>query len=433
MGSRRRAKRPSSAATEVAEKKVDEEANTKEAETTTFSPKVSEHPASESNVEQPPALPLPAAEEPEAPAVAPAPKPSRRALQRLRGWEPVIKPPEGMAALPASPVVPTADVVWLDNSRRVTLIPNSGGGVHTRRGAANLAAVSPPTSYFVCTRDPLIKLVRAGTQSVHVITSLPPGGDPCSILDNVTSASSFTQRSGEAVTRGSNITSSFSSLSCFSRPREGLSGDSEGEGGEETGMGDEEELEEANGTNADARAASCRTQPSNKAVASTNSAEYGGTEADVGKGKKNATLKKSGNATPAATTAAATAPPTRIGVLSPAQAMLPPPYRRMRRLKRKLHITEETPAFAIHSELRDKMPQLFPKAPFSTEEDVLRSTIDWCDDITLMYTRLLWEFAPDEFLKRALQNQQQHDNEDNKKPKLTENLLPLHSLEEEEA
>ncbi|EKF37858.1 hypothetical protein MOQ_001936 [Trypanosoma cruzi marinkellei] len=333
-----------------------------------------------------------------------------------------------MAALPASPVVPTADVVWLDNSRRVTLIPNSGSGVHTRRGAANLAAVSPPTSYFVCTRDPLIKLVRAGTQSVHVLTSLPPGGDPCSILSSVPSVGSLTQRSGEAVTRGSNVTSSVSSPSYFSRPREELNGDSEGEGEEETGMGDEEELEEAHGTNTDARTASRRAQPSNTVDASRKSAEYRSTEVDVGKGKKNTASKKTGDATPAVA-----APPTRIGVLSPAQAMLPPPYRRIRRLKRKLHITEETPAFAIHSELRNKMPQLFPKAPLSTEEDVLRSTIDWRDDITLMYTRLLWEFAPEEFLKRALQNQPQNENGDTKRPKLTENLSPLHSPEEEEA
>lgn len=97
----------------------------------------------------------------------------------------------------------------------------------------------------------------------------------------------------------------------------------------------------------------------------------------------------------------------RIGTLSASQAMLPPPYRRNRRLKRKLDVTEDSPIFASHAELRDKASHIFARAPFSTDEDVLRSTIDWRDNPTLLYARLLWELAPREFLGIVTKRQEE--------------------------
>ncbi|ESL08990.1 hypothetical protein TRSC58_03297 [Trypanosoma rangeli SC58] len=416
MGSKRSTKRPSSTAKKVAEKEFDEKTKLTEPETTITSPAISENQASESYGENSSALLL---QPPEDPA-APTPKMSKRALKRMRGWEPVIKPPKDLADLPPASAVQTADVVWLDNSRSVTLIPNSSSGVHTRRGAANLAAVSPPASYLVYTRDPLIKMARAGSESVHVVTSIPPGGDPRSILSNVPSVSSLTQRSGETATRGPNVSSS---SSCLSRPQEEAKGESGSEGGGETAAGEEEEVEEADNANADASSHSVKSR--NEVNMSTSLVENHSSEASTGKQEKNAASKMSGDAM-----VNAAMPPTRIGGLSAPQAMLPPPYRRNRRLRRKLHITDETPVFFTHSELRDTMPQLFPKAPFSTEEDVLRSMLDWHEDLTLVYTRLLWELAPEEFLKRALQQQQQQDYGSSTRAKTSENLSSSDSLGE---
>ncbi|RNF12267.1 hypothetical protein TraAM80_00415 [Trypanosoma rangeli] len=414
MGSKRSAKRPSSTAKKVAEKESNEKTKLAEPETTTTSPAISENQASESYSENSPALLL---QPPEDPA-APTPKMSKRALKRMRGWEPVIKPPKDLADLPPPSAVPTADVIWLDNSRSVTLIPNSSSGVHTRRGAANLAAVSPPASYLVYTRDPLIKMARAGSKSVHVMTSIPPGGDPRSILSSVPSVSSLTQRSGETATRGPNVaSSSSSSSSCLSKPQEETKDESGSEGGGETAAGEEEEVEEAD----DADASSHSVKSKNEVNMSTSWVENHSSEASASKREKNEALKMSGDVM-----LNVAMPHTRLGGLSAPQAMLPPPYRRNRRLRRKLHITDETPVFFMHSELRDTMPQLFPKAPFSTEEDVLRSMLDWHEDLTLVYTRLLWELAPDEFLKRVLQQQQQQQQQQgdgcSTKAKTSENL-----------
>ncbi|KAH9580061.1 hypothetical protein LSM04_007243 [Trypanosoma melophagium] len=331
-----------------------------------------------------------------------APQLSKRALKRMRGWEPVIKPPENADALPA-PAAPTADVVWLDNSRSVTLIPNSNSGVHTRRGAANLAALSPPTSYLVYTRDPLIKMGRAGRQNVHVITSLPPGGDPRNLLRDVPSVSSCTQRSTGTGGGGSNNASSSSR-----RRDDDMKCDDESEAPDDNNDEEEEQEEEHDVEQTEAGDDNNKNNDAGEekesSSATTQSRAQRKVDADLEKTKKSSTTKRSGDPQHQQNNQhQQQQQQQRTGGLSAAQAMLPPPYRRNRRLKRKMHITEETPVFAVHSELRDTMPQIFQKAPFSTEEDVLGSTFDWREDPVLLYTRLLWEFAPEKFLSRVLQ------------------------------
>ncbi|KEG14661.1 hypothetical protein DQ04_00361230 [Trypanosoma grayi] len=375
MGSKRTSKRaPASTATNS---KTEEETKIKPQERP--SPSVSEEPKPEFQEDPLPELQqLPPSNAPE-----PQAQLSKRALKRMRGWEPVIKPPDDTDALPPS-VVPTADVVWLDNTTSVTLIPNSSSGVHTRRGAASLAAVSPPTSYLVYTRDPLIKMGKAGQQNVHVITTLPPGGDPRSLLHTVPSMGSLTQRSSATAAGASNTgSSSSSSLKAQEETK------CEGESDEERG---EDDADTGNSSTVHSRSRR-RSEAGSSARPRKQSNE---TESEK--------RKKSGTAKKADETSEATTPTIpRAHGLSAAQAMLPPPYRRNRRLKRKLHITDETPVFATHSELRNTVPQIFQKAPFSTEEDVLRSILDWRDDPALVYARLLWEFSPDEFLCRVMQ------------------------------
>lgn len=404
MVSKRPARRSSNTPTTAIEKTADCKTEAEPREKTP-SPQVDEPPKGETQEEQLPALLLPSFETTE----APAPQLSKRALKRMRGWEPVIKPLEDVDATPLC-AVPTSSVVWLDNSTKVTLIPNNGGGVHTRRGAATLAAASPPTSYLVYTRDPLIKVTRVGTQNVHVITNLPPGGDPESILRTVSSLSSTTQRNGGTSTRESNAvpSSSVSSSQIISSTRI----DDVDEGGEVMEAGHEEDEEEEDGEEeeeeegGDANNTSIALGPQQKnevTVSAKQSVPRRNRRTHAKKKRKRSAAKRADDA-------AAPTSQTRIGVISAAQAMLPPPYRRNRRLKRKMHITEDTAVFATHSELRDRMPQLFPKAPFSTEEDVLRSTLDWQDNVALVYARLLWEFAPNVLLKRAMRQQDDGDS-----------------------
>lgn len=350
------------------------------------SSKVREEPEDEALGEQSSAQVLPPSQSPPLPEAAP--KLSKRALKRMHVWEPVIKPPEDVDGIPPC-TVPRANVVWLDNNTRVTLIPNSNSGVHTRRGAASLAAATAqPTSYLVYTKDPLTRVGRAGDQEVRVITGLLPGEDPRSILRKASLTSFATQRDGGEEGMGADKADENDS----NADEDGSCGD------------DDEEKGGPNGVPA-LSVLSRRTKNARKFPSKEEALSRRNRLADVGSNRKRKCVREKD-----LDDATEKTQPARVAAVSATQAMLPPPYRRNRRLKRKMHITEETPVFAAHSELRDRMPRLFPKAPLSTEEDVLRSTLDWHDNPALVYARLLWEFAPKEFLRRAMRLTERGDN-----------------------
>ncbi|KAG8341215.1 hypothetical protein ERJ75_000723900 [Trypanosoma vivax] len=398
-----------------------------------------------------------------------APKLSKRAVQRMRVWEPVVKQPEGTSTLSS---VPTTDVVWLNETTKVTLIPNTvTGGVCTRRAAASLAAVSPPTSYLVYTRDPLIKLNRVGRKNVHLVTSLTPGDDPRSALSSVPLVQSASQPGAKelwgdqggqddeflAISKdyvkenGDNV--SHSDVEDTSRDKgehfdnsdevidiaerreydcdvnvaesvEEADDESDqqvdelmnvetredpsDEEMEEENEDDDEEVSEGEAVSgelkeeepeADNKENTCSD---NKTRVRSRRSRHRGLASWLARRRcRSVRRKRRRRVVEVADGEQDGRPQCRVGVLSAAQAMLPPPYRRCRRLKRKLSVTNDAQIFLVHSELRDTVPQLFPTAPFSTEEDILRSTIDWNDSPALLYARLLWDTAPHEFLNRA--------------------------------
>nr|CCC91031.1 conserved hypothetical protein [Trypanosoma congolense IL3000] len=372
---------------------------------------------------------------------------SQRAFVGKCGWEPVVKPPDGDSAIPLA-AAPTADVVWLNDTTSVTLIPNNNdGGVRTRRAAASLAVVSPPTSYLVYTRDPLIKVRRTGQKDVHVVSNLTPGGDPRSVLKEVPLTSFSTTggrrvhtRNSAAAEQGENEDNK-SDSNTASRIEDGINGESgtapparnntqrhvvkieketvakrvkrevevnedlcddSGECSDDKEQYTAEDEESNSGAKTNDGEENGNMKNKSSAVNSSRSRRRRGLVGWLSRRRSRFGCEKKRRRPRRKDPDDPDGQETehhRIGVLSAAQAMLPPPYRRSRRLKRKLDITEDTPIFAVHSELRDKMPHLFAKAPFSTDEDVLRSTIDWRDNPTLLYARMLWGFAPYEFLE----------------------------------
>lgn len=65
-------------------------------------------------------------------------------------------------------------------------------------------------------------------------------------------------------------------------------------------------------------------------------------------------------------------------------------------------IDEDHPIFARHRDLRELHPEYFPVSPLATEEEILHSLIDWKDSPSLMYSSLLWKYAPKEVLSLML-------------------------------
>lgn len=85
-----------------------------------------------------------------------------------------------------------------------------------------------------------------------------------------------------------------------------------------------------------------------------------------------------------------------------AESTDPPPVfsrgNKTRRNRRRKHLTAEHALFAQHSRLRENLQtyaRLFQEAPLSTDEDVLRSLVEFTDAPAAVYAELLWKYTPE--------------------------------------
>ncbi|RHW72009.1 hypothetical protein DPX39_060034900 [Trypanosoma brucei equiperdum] len=396
---------------------------------------------------------------------------SQRELVRVHGWEPVVKPLRDTDAVSLPGTATTSVVWRNDITNATLIPNDVGGGVRTRRAAARLAAGVEPPNYLVYSRDPHVKSKRRGQHNVHVTEDVLSASASGAVLSGVSLTSSKAVRSRwrgiKSVDNGENKQQDGNEIG-EDKPNSVGDDDAKfvGEGnGEKRQDGrvkkseGPEEIEEENGADSiDAKEEkvgkvedmgemkeNVEEQNNNpqsdeeitdQSEDEKESGEEVGNETpaedaknregdgDTPRGRRRRGLaswlsrrrsrfgcerrkRRRAEAVTSADGQQQQQQQQRIGTLSASQAMLPPPYRRNRRLKRKLDVTEDSPIFASHAELRDKASHIFARAPFSTDEDVLRSTIDWRDNPTLLYARLLWELAPREFLGIVTKRQEE--------------------------